>query len=166
MESKKKATPKKSNTIQRRYKDSSKLHHDLFKLKVADMQKNIAWDGTEDLRSVEHCHFFHTVDSDGKVLTNSSAIGGHFHKMEVVVNDDGVPMVKCISGPVRFAKKKNRRTGKWEKVIAPTNDFDYHTHEIEYLKSEEITVRKTNIEAVQMQTTMAQKGAGVPGVMG
>ena len=130
------------------------------------MEKNIAWDGTLDLRKVEHCHFFHTVDSDGKELTNSSSIGGHFHKMEVVKDGDGVPHVKCVSGPVRLAKKKNRRTGKWEKITAPINDYDYHTHDIEYLKSEEITVRKTNVEAVQVQTIMAQKVAPVNGVVG
>lgn len=154
----------KAQRVERVYKGTQEAHHDLFKLEVESMKKNTAWDGTVELVSVEHCHFFHTVNSDGKKQIYSSAIGGHFHKMELVEVEGGVPEVKCVSGPVKIAKRKNKMTGKWEKVLVPTSEYDNHTHDVKYINSSKVQIRKTNSEAAVVQAMVAQKTAPIPGV--
>lgn len=167
-QSKPQKTKPKTVIVQRKriFRGNVKIHHDLFKLEVSIMKKNVAWDGTLELVSVEHCHFFHTVDSDGNKQIYSSTIGGHFHDMEVIHTDEGVPLVKCVSGPKQIAKKKNRDTGKYQKVTIPVNNWDNHTHGIIYLNSHEVTKRKANVEAIKIQTIEAQKIAPIPGVTG
>jgi len=152
------------------FKGTQEIHHDLFKLKVATMlkRKPESWGlGTDeldkqDMLDVEHVHFFHSVDSDGKVQTNCSTIGGHFHIMEVAQGADGVPVVKCGSGPMHFARKKVR--GKMKRVMIPVNEVDDHTHDVQYIESMTVKRRKLSAEAANVVAHDAQKTAPIPGV--
>ena len=153
-------TTKKSTS--RVLKQTTTLHHDLYILGEAKMLKDTSIGKTGDpemMVPVKHQHFFHTIDSTGRTLTECSPIGGHFHEMKVVQGKDGEPpKVVCASGPMQWAKKKVH--GKWKRVKVPVNHYDDHTHEVEYLHSEEVTPRKPNVEAAKVSAAQAAKEAG------
>lgn len=137
----------------RTFHTQKQFMHDLFKLKVAVMLRNesVFENDAPNLIRLEHCHVFHTITSDGKKQTRSSSIGGHFHKMEIVEQQgEGLPpKVRCISGPMKEVVKLVH--GKRVKVEVPANDFDDHTHEIEYDRSNVIVERTRNVEAAKAE---------------
>jgi hypothetical protein len=156
---------------QRLYNTQKTIHHDLYKLNVAQFQKNLnSMPGdVPDYRGVEHCHFFHTVDSNGRAQANCSSIAGHFHVMKITSNPaGGPPLAECISGPMKMARVRDKKTGKWVKKPIPFTDpeIDSHRHEVVYLKSDDIYLRTHNIEAAKVQSVEAQKAAPVAGAAG
>jgi len=154
---------------QRVFPQDRTMVHDLYKLEVSSMLKNISWNSDIENVSIEHCHFFHSVDSDGKVQTTSNSVGGHFHVMEVIQNASGAPTVKC-SGPKTYGKSKYQ--GKYRKAIVPYYPGnadegvagDNHTHEVTYIRSCEIHPRVNNTEALKVISADAAKTAAIPGV--
>jgi len=155
----------RAHLTERQYSKEVQIDHDLFWLSTSKMKRNIAMSHeVPEFRSIDHQHQYHTVTSDGKTQVTSSSIGGHFHKMEVIKHKDGSIEAKCISGPVRYVKVK--QYGKWKKIIQPINDYDVHTHEVEYVKSDRIGKRLINAEAATVQAVDAQKVSPVPGVQG
>lgn len=165
-------TPALDKGIERFYATSKEVDHDLFKLSVARMLKWMGYNKGEkdpdDLIPAEHCHFFHTIDSDGRPQQFCSSIGGHFHKMEVVDDGSGVPKVKCVSGPLQFKFENYRknRANKRRKIAVPANDFDTHTHESEYVRSEKVALRKVNVDAVELVRIEAAQTQAIPGIAG
>lgn len=158
------AGAKKNTSQQRVFSGEQKVHHDLFKLTVAEALKNVSWTEVPDYVKAEHCHMFHTFDSDGRPQTLSTSIAGHFHVMKIESNGSGIPKVTCESGPMKFVRKKVQ--GRWKKVMAPVNDADHHRHDTVYIKSDEIAIRKPNMEAVNVVAHDAQKTAPIAGVQG
>jgi len=153
---------------QRVFKHMDKVHHDLYKLEVAKMAKKIGLGSFEDMDDpaiwqwVEHCHFFHTVDSNGRLQFYSTQIGGHFHEMEIIPQgDDQPPILKCVSGPLVWGRVK--RKGKFVKEAIPVSGDD-HTHDITYLRSEVVERRVLNSAAALVETAGAPKS--VPGISG
>lgn len=154
-------------SMQRMYSGQGTVDHDLFKLEVAKMTKDISWNAVPDYRFVEHCHFFHTVDSSGKKQKYSTATGGHFHEMKVS-EKDGVPVVECVSGPLewRWVKRGNKKFKKAVPVLEgkyldfenenPSQPADIHVHDTSYVKSDKIELRRVNAEAVKLVTDNAQ----------
>lgn len=144
----------------RNFATQTNFMHDLFKLKVAVMLRNDAvFENDTDLVKLEHCHLFHTITSDGKKQTRSSSIGGHFHKIEVIEQGEGLPpKVRCLSGPLKEVTKLIR--GKRVKVEVPANDFDEHTHEIEYERSNVILERTRNVEAAKAEAQISARFQG------
>lgn len=140
-----------------------------FKLTLSHFKRHFLNDNEQptpqDWHNTEHVHWFHTVTSDGKEQLYSNSIGGHFHKMEVVQGPKGtVPKVKCISGPLKYVKVKNQY-GKFVKSVAPFNPgIDEHTHETQYLKSDEIKPKTVNTETAKVISMDALKTAPIPGV--
>lgn len=132
----------------RKLKGSKNVYHDLFKLKNAPMVKIL---GVPDpvlmkkaphlVRTVqlEHCHIFHSIDSNGRPQKYSTHIGGHCHEIKVNLNPDGSFKVECGPPLRRF---KNSR-------VEPVEPYDTHTHEVEYIESIELQARKANQEAVK-----------------
>lgn len=141
---------KKSKTeknIKRTMKGSQKLYHDLFKLKQANMVKEIMIGNDKTLKDhVPHVHFYHSIDSSGRPQTDCSPIGGHTHKMTVTEDYKGNLTATC-SGPLVRTKVKTKQGRTIEKILPSTDDN--HTHEVEYIESSEFTVRKVNAEAVK-----------------
>jgi len=139
--------------------------HDLYKLEVAPMLRNIAWQsGVTDYVKAEHCHFFHSVNTKGSAQNTSATIGGHFHVLEIIEEDpEGAPVYKC-SPPMKWVRQNVN--GRLEKVIVPSDPNDDHTHEVTYVRSEVFTPRKPNTEAAKLQAMEANKGAPVPGIVG
>lgn len=138
---------------QRIFSENKKIFHDLYKLLVAKMYKNLSWQAIphDEYTAIEHCHFFHTFDSSGREQIHSTSVGGHFHVIKVEHQPNGAPpKVICESGPMKSVRKKNKRTHKFEKIIVPVNEVDTHTHEVLYLQSNQVAVRKVNEEAAKV----------------
>lgn len=150
--------------VARVYKGSQEVDHDLFKLVVAKMRRNISWSGgtaPEDYVFLDHCHMFHTFDSSGRKQTRSTKTGGHFHEV-TIVKTGGVPRV-TISGPKTEIKK--RVNGRVRPQVIDLSDDD-HTHEAEYIRSERIKIRSSNVEAAKVESFIrAQQEVSVPGVL-
>jgi len=148
--------PEKTTTNTRVYKGQSELDHDLYKLAPAVMKKNQAVDGHQPMYvPLEHCHIFHSIDSNGKVQTSCNAIGGHFHEMNKVgESDDGVAVYNT-GPPVTWAWKKELNANGMpvkKKITVPAKDLnDEHTHEVLYQWSEKIKPRKMNTEFIKYQ---------------
>ena len=152
--------------IQRVFQGETLIKHDLFKLDIAKMKKLVGPDGDKEYRDVEHVHFFHTVDSNGIKQTYCSSVGGHFHEIKIIYNNNNeIILAECVSGPLKFVKRKDKLKNKWIKALVQVNEFDNHKHDLLYIQSNNIKLRKANIEAVKIQTADAQKTAPIPGVI-
>lgn len=152
--------------IERIYKGTGTLDHDLFKFEVSKMLRNVAWaEGEVEYVEIEHVHFFHTIDSDGRSQTYTTPTGNHFHKVRLIPNPQGgPPTALCDSGPLTMIKKKVK--GKWVRVAEPTAGEDVHVHEVKYIRSDKIDVRKVHNTAVNIAAADAQKTAPIAGVVG
>lgn len=155
---------------ERVYKGTQELDHDLFKLDVARMKKNVSFTEIPIWNYSEHVHIFHTIDSSGKKQTECAPVGGHFHAVEVTMSPDGVPSLK-VSKPMIWVLVRDRKTGKKVKTAVLMTDedpdSDDHTHEVIYLGSEKIRLRKTNLEFAKFHAQiMAVQNPSIPGISG
>lgn len=151
---------------QRKFSTQKSFTHDLYKLQLAQLDRNIALpDAQPEYIKIDHVHHFHTITSDGKKQTRSTSIGGHFHEMEIIdQGKDLPPLVKCKSGPMKEVTVM--RYGKRVKITVPINDVDHHTHEVDYERSNIILERQRNIEAAKAEAEITRKfqGGSVQGV--
>lgn len=148
---------------ERTYSKTAQIDHDLYKMKVTNMLKNMSWTEEPDLHKVKHEHWFHTVDSNGTKQKYSSMVGGHFHEMTVTPQKSGPPIVKC--GPA-VKEIKVLQKGKWVKKLVPYMDEDNHTHDVEYIKSDKITARQINAQASLVVGAAEARTQPIPGIMG
>jgi hypothetical protein len=145
-------------------------HSDLYKLGLSRFKRNVSWTDVPQIEELDHNHLFHTFNSDGKQQFYCTAVGGHFHLMEVFPGKDGeAPRVKCASGPLKWVQRKVR--GRFTKVAEPVllpegEDEDNHVHETFYLGSTEVTKRMGNTVAAGIIAADAQKTAPIAGVRG
>lgn len=151
------AASKKPKQFQRVFKTDKKIMHDLYKLEVAEFQKNIAMDGEMPrYEPTAHCHYFHTVDKNGSPQTKCSPIASHFHIMEKT--EEGV--YKC-SGP-----KKMLLDPRTKKRFIADLPGDTHTHDTTYMGSEEFKRSKLNAEAVKLIGEIDKAPQPIPGIVG
>lgn len=169
----KKASSKVQSGIKRSLTGTKKIFTDLFKLTTAKVIKYEGWEdaGAEHpdthpnkFSTWEHTHPFRTYDKKGEKVSYSTPIGGHFHviKWKESDKDDEPPTILEVSGPMVMGTEKIK--GKLVKVPVPANEFDDHTHDIEYLRSSEIIVSATNLEATKVVSFEANKTAPLQGV--
>lgn len=159
--------PQEFKRTKRIYKNEQKLIHDLFKLLPAQVLQDHGFENSPMIVKMEHSHLFHTIDSSGRPQKTCVPIGGHFHFVEVVPQKDGAPGLR-ISGPKKWAQKKIRGSKNTERVAIDVTmqdgSIDQHTHDFQYIGSEEITMRKVNMEAVKYESEMAAKmNPAIPG---
>lgn len=149
-------TGDRAETVARVYKNAQVVDHDLFKLVVAKMQKKVSYDGQDPAyEAVEHTHFFHTVDSNGRRQQFSTPTGGHFHEIVVMHNSAGVPHLE-VGPPLRWVKKKVK--GRSKRYASPVpSEIDSHKHKSEYLGSQRITLRTPNMEAAKVEAAIRAK---------
>jgi hypothetical protein len=156
--------------IQRQLGQQVTIHSDLYKLGLSRFKRNVSWTDVPQIEELDHNHLFHTFNSDGKQQFYCTAVGGHFHLMEVFPGKDGeAPRVKCASGPLKWVQRKVR--GRFTKVAEPVllpegEDEDNHVHETFYLGSTEVTKRMGNTVAAGIIAADAQKTAPIAGVRG
>jgi hypothetical protein len=72
------------------------------------------------------------------------------------------PVIKSVSGPMVMGKQKIK--GRIVSVPVPANDYDDHTHDVEYIRSAKISFSTTNVEAAKVMAFEASKTAPIPGV--
>jgi hypothetical protein len=152
-------------TINKRvFGKATNLMHDLYKLSVGKAIRYIGWteggehrnpkgyDGKQafdqsNWTHIEHCHFFHTIDTRGSEQVTSTTINGHWHDMELVTpaTSDSPAVYKC-SGPKKVVM--DRIHGQLVKRVIDV-PFDDHSHDVEYLKSQILQPRSISAEAAQ-----------------
>ncbi len=119
------------------FRGEGEVIHDLFKLESANFQKNIGLPNRPRWEPTAHCHYFHTRDGSGRPQKYASSIGGHTHEVIVKTDEQGNLIAEC--GPaVRL--HRNNREDKFPN--------DEHTHDVKYLVSEKIPVKRPSKEAV------------------
>lgn len=138
---------------------------DLFKCSVAIMKKNESFVHKKpQLVDLEHTHIYRSHSGSGQKKIETHKMGGHFHYVEQSTDPvTGLPVAKC--GPpmmemVFMGEDGNTYTRieqvAYEKINASgphagqtTKIVDTHTHEMEYLGSEELsgTILKQQMEA-------------------
>lgn len=147
------------------------IHGDLFKSSVAKMIKDLGMDKSPFRVELEHTHVFRTFDSEGKKHNYCVSVGNHTHEVKWETDPNGVARIIEVGPPVKEAFKIDRR-GRRTKVYVPITDesdaeyHDTHTHELTYLYSYNTEIRRTNLQAVTLIATEAQKTAPIPGVQG
>lgn len=146
---------------------------DLFKLKVAKVIKQDSGASenahpeshANEFTAWEHCHAFRTYDKQGKLCEYSVPIGGHFHivKTKPGSSADEPVIITEVSPPMVMGSRKVN--GRMVQVPVPANDYDFHTHETEYVRSSKFETSSTNFEAAAVVAYEANKTAPVSGVI-
>lgn len=161
-----KAEPKKKTTskpVERRiFKGDQKIVHDLYRLEnenVVNNESPYRNDGEEMLVYKPHSHFYHTYDSSGRALTNSSPTGSHFHAMTITPQPDGLPpIVEC--GPA-VEWKRVQQGRRWVNKLVPYQPskglVDDHTHEVRYMGSDDILKRTISGDAAAVHAMEEKK---------
>ena len=163
-----------SKSYTRNLTGKKEIFTDLFKLTAAPVIKYEGFQEAtahpedanhrQDFTEWEHTHPFRTYDKKGDAQKYSTPIAGHFHivEWEKPTTPDGVPTIKSVSGPMVMGKTKLR--GRVISAPVPANDYDNHTHDIEYLRSSKMEFTTTNIEAAKVIAFESSKTAPLPGV--
>lgn len=134
----------------------SVLHH-CFKLKPVDMKRDLSWQkGIVKLDSIAHGHYYHSCNSWGQPQKNCNAVGGHFHEVTWSVGESGDLVAKC--GPAMKKVTYKAPSGMNKTKIVPIEFYDgenqrtivdNHTHEIEYIHSNKISLAHATDSAVK-----------------
>lgn len=152
---------------ERVYKGTQEVDHDLFKLEIAPMLKNVSFSEEQPrYEQTEHVHWFHTVDSMGQPMKHTPAVGGHFHEIILVPDaNGGVPRAMC-SPPMKWVRAKGAN-GRMQRVAIEL-EHDHHTHTLNYHGSEKFKIRNTvNTEFAKLQAALEAKKPGpVEGIKG
>lgn len=156
---------------ERVYAENLMIDHDLYKLQLAAMLKDIAIKAPNHeplFDEVLHQHYYHTYDSSGKRMSECSPIGGHTH--ELIIEQPAQPakfdkegnetekakvaIYKC-GPPMRVVRKRQGR-GRFKKVLERLMVhgliYDDHRHDVEFLKSDRIKMRSKNVKAAEWQS--------------
>lgn len=153
--------------LKRRYASQIMIESDLFKSSIENAHKNMAWsEGDVRLETVPHVHFFRTYDSDGKKMTATNAVAGHFHNVVVKEQENGPVQIVSVSPAMRMVRKKVK--GKFVQVAEPLPEIleDHHTHSLEYVLSASVNQRVKNAMAAQFEGHQAMKIQKLDGVIG
>lgn len=157
---------KNPGRIEHSFSKMQEFKSSMFKLMPSPVVKRIGLsnhpdENPQDFYPFEHTHVFRTFDSDGKQLHQSAAIGGHFHiitlKPQGAGEENLVPEIESISPPMVMTVKKIK--GRRQPVATPLNDYDFHTHDVEYIRTDLVQARKHNVVAAMVEAQEAQKGA-------
>lgn len=144
------------DTVTRTLRGAQLLVQDVFKLQVANRLFNMSWKKARpQLIEQEHCHFFRSVNDQGIPNEYSTAIGGHFHKVDVEWEADGKTLKSVKCGPPLHkaqitGKGSMRKINRIVQVAFEKEDEhgdihnmpDNHTHELKYLYTDHFTIRE------------------------
>jgi hypothetical protein len=158
--------PEETNAEQKRiFGNNFEFKSDLFKLEVAECNLNKSWNDIPMLESIEHVHFFHTYDSNGRKMARTNIVAGHFHVIEYEEQGGDKPVkILSVSGPMHEVKRKV--LGRWQKVAESISDTlqDDHTHKISYRRTERVQARQTSPQAANIEAAEANKTAPISGI--
>jgi hypothetical protein len=154
---------KKAKTNKRSYSGTVSVTTDLFKLLMAKVIKHDsgATEGAHpeehanEFTAYEHTHPYRTLDKLGRLQDKCVPIAGHFHLVEVELSNDPdtPPTVKSVSPPMVMGTRKVN--GRPVQIPVPANEYDFHTHDIEYVRSGDFQASKLNVEAAAVVSKVA-----------
>lgn len=108
-----------------------------FKFHPAVMKKNVSWvEKKPQFVDLEHCHIFHSYDSYGRKQTRTNAVGGHYHEIELYIENKELKLK--VSPPMQNSGS--------EKIYP----IDTHTHSYSYIKSDEFKMRTVDANSMAM----------------
>lgn len=149
------AAPVQSKMAMPRNRHDVAFRHDVFVSDVKKCIKNVSYEFMKFERvDVEHKHIYHSHNNNGKKLHRTNTSNGHWHNVEHYVDPvTGATMAKC--GPAMHEVTKTTARGNVITVIEPVSFehelevgenkgevvkvIDNHTHELEYLGSEDLS---------------------------
>lgn len=156
-EEKNESTKPKGKIIHRFTRGTEEHEHDLVKLTVSRMAKNVSYKWRRpDIHYFEHTHLYHSIN-DQTMQPNkySNATGGHFHEVTIEYTMvDGEKAIKGVKiGPPMMMVAKKVANGEVIKRPGPvewetfdkngelTTIRDTHTHDFEFLGTEIFSIR-------------------------
>jgi len=154
-----------NETQKRVFGNGVEFKSDLFKLEVAECNLNKSWNDVPMLEQIEHVHFFHTYDSNGRKMARTNIVAGHFHVIEYEEQGENKPVkIISVSGPMHEVKR--RIMGRWQKVAEPISESlqDEHTHKITYRRSEMVKARQASPQAANIEAQEANRTAPISGI--
>lgn len=157
--------PNKAKKAKRSFSGKVTVTTDLFKLLSAKVIKHDsgATEGahpeaqSNEFTHYEHTHPFRTLDKQGQVQDKCVPIAGHFHMIELEPNTvpDEPPVIKSVSPPMVMGMRKEH--GRIMQKPVPANDYDFHTHDVEYIRSGNFEASKINVEAASVVAAFENK---------
>ncbi len=157
-----------------RMKGSTVFRHDLFKSDVKPMRRNESFKkGVVKIVELEHSHIFHTCDDRGRQMEYCTPTGGHFHKVKVKYDANGVPVAVECGPPLKYVNKKTPVGSKkrivevrWMDLVNDREVRDDHRHVFEYVHSEELSAKRIQqIRASTQAALGAMTGGAKPEVI-
>lgn len=143
--------------VKRVYRSEQKVHHDLFKLLPELVKKNVGYDPLKpEIRSYEHTHFYHTVDSNGRKQQYCAPQAGHIHEIEFELGEE--PKIILCGPPLLSQSAKKSKNFPYDKS---GRLGDRHAHKGLYLFSEQMEVRNISEEAQINMAARANEEASV-----
>lgn len=141
---------------QRTLEKTEMVYHDLFVLELTNTRKNTSWTDQPMWEPLEHKHYFHSCDSDGKNHKYCVASAGHYHEVKYWTNPETGKLEAECGPPLVHHKGKSY----------PYKN-DKHTHAVTYRYSEEIEKRKKNSDAANAMAQLAKpEGDAMRGAAG
>lgn len=136
--------PKKTAQPKLKMKGEARFRHDLFKGSVGLFKSNKSYIyGDPKIVDVEHVHFYHSHNSQGRKQRYTNIVGGHFHEIKTKVDKNGDIVAEC--GPPLTKKWLRMPNGENRSQVVPVeywngythkNVVDDHTHDFQYIHSE------------------------------
>lgn len=152
-------------------KGSSTFRHDGFKGDVRKLKKNTSFKkGVVTITELEHSHQFHSHDSRGRKQQYCTPMGGHFHEVKIIYDENGVPVRAECGPPLRFQNKKTPLGSKkrivdvkWHDQVNEKIVVDDHRHVFEYTHSEELNAKRVQqIRNATQSAIGAMTGGAAP----
>lgn len=135
-----------------------------YKLLVTPMQKNQSWTEVPNWQTVEHVHWFHTLNSHGKPNDKCNPIAGHFHEIKVeLLPGEKVPTVTVGPAMIMVTKKVQ---GILRQVPELYNEPNPHTHEARYIDSHKFKIKQINHNAQRSIDQLTAAGRSIAGIEG
>jgi hypothetical protein len=147
------------------YSSQEAYNTHLFELKTSKVLKNIGLHTSPDYRTLDHQHFFRTVDSNGYEQTKSTATGGHFHVITISEDNKTLTCSPAMTEKSVFDKKERKWKKEYQAVTVAGRE-DNHVHKIQYVRTDEIKKRKLNEQAAKFIAQESVKVQPVEGIIG
>lgn len=160
-------------TIKTRNRHAVAFRHDIFVSDAKDCLKNTSYKLLQpELHPVPHKHIFHSHTNNGKPMNRTGSAAGHFHYVEQWVDADGNIRAKC--GPAMHEVQIAAENGMvFNRIVPVTFDkivmsgenagqklaiADDHTHQLEYIGSENLNPAQIKEELERQQALAATMG--------
>lgn len=166
----------KAPALKTRNRHAVAFRHDIFVSDSKDCLKNVSYKSLQpQFEKVPHKHIFHSHTNNGKAMNRTGSGAGHFHYVEQWVDKDGNLRAKC--GPAMHEIQVAAPNGMVFNKIAPVTFeklimsgeqtgetvlvADDHTHELEYVGSENLNPAQIKEELEKQQALAAAMGVSL-----